>query len=135
MRLSSAGEESRPTRWRVTAAVLVGTSLLTAASIAYPAILATLGRSRAAISGEAWRFVTPLFVERGGWAEVAFNLGSLAAAVLGLWRMQKWGVVALAAVAIGVHILYLFTGLLNVETFLIYAGTLGMALYFYRRMR
>ena len=73
---------------------------------------------------------------RGKWypAHLVVQAVGLAAAVLGLWRMQKWGVVALAAVAIGVHILYLFTGLLNVETFLIYAGTLGPALYFYRRM-
>jgi len=43
--------------------------------------------------------------------------------------------VAFVIVAVLVHILYLFTGLLNVETFLIYAFTLGPAIYYYKRMR
>jgi len=74
---------------------------------------------------------------RGKWypAHLVVQALGIAAAVVGLWRMRRWGVVAFVIVAVLVHILYLFTGLLNVETFLIYAFTLGPAIYYYKRMR
>jgi rhomboid protease GluP len=62
----------------VTAAVVSMTALVTGASLVFPGVLLFLQRSPAAVAGEAWRFVTPLFVERGGWGEIGFNLVSLA---------------------------------------------------------
>jgi rhomboid protease GluP len=44
-------------------------------------------------AGQAWRFITPLFVERGGWKEIAFNLVSLiAVGILAerLWGKRRW---------------------------------------------
>jgi hypothetical protein len=74
---------------------------------------------------------------RGRWFSTHYLLQALAmaAVVVGLWRMRKWGVVAFAILAALVHLLYLFTGLLNLETFLIYGFTLGPAIYYYKRMR
>jgi hypothetical protein len=64
--------------------VVSGTALITLASLVYPGILLALQRSPAALGGQVWRFLTPLFVERGGWKEIAFNLVALVAT----WRIQ-----------------------------------------------
>jgi hypothetical protein len=56
-------------------------------------------------------------------------------AAWGLWKMQKWGVLLLGAVAVIINVLYLFVGLANVETFLIYLAVVGPAVYFYGRMK
>jgi hypothetical protein len=74
---------------------------------------------------------------RGKWypAHLVVQALGIAAVIAGLWRMRKWSVVAFATVALLVQVLYLFTGLLNMETFLIYAFTLGPAIYYYKRMK
>ena len=74
---------------------------------------------------------------RGSWYPAHLVVQAMAAggALVGLWRMQKWGVIVCGSLAALVHVLYLFIGLLNVETFFIYAITLGPALHFYRRMQ
>jgi hypothetical protein len=75
--------------------------------------------------------------ERGRWypAHLVLQALAVAAAALGLWRMQKWGALLLAAVAALIHVLYFFTGLANLETFLLYAVAVGPAFYFYGRMK
>jgi hypothetical protein len=60
---------------------------------------------------------------------------AVAAAGWGLWRMRRWGAILLGIVAVLVHVLYFATGLANFETFVVYAGVVGPAVYFYRRMR
>jgi len=74
---------------------------------------------------------------RGRWypTHLLVQALAMAAVVVGLWKMRKWSVVAFAILAALVHLLYLFTGLLNLETFLIYAFTLGPAIYYYKRMK
>lgn len=74
---------------------------------------------------------------RGRWypAHLFFQALAVAVAVFGLWTMRKWGVVALGVVAFLILVLYAATGLLNVETILIYAVTLGPGVYYYNRMR
>jgi hypothetical protein len=75
--------------------------------------------------------------KHGRWYPAHFVVQALAvgAAAIGLWRMRKWGAIVLAAVAVLVHVLYIAVGLVNFETFLIYAATVGPAIYFFRRMR
>ena len=74
---------------------------------------------------------------QGGWYPVHLIIQALAvgAAALGLWKMQKWGVLLLAAVAVLIHVLYFFVGLANIETFVIYVGVVAPAIYFYNRMK
>jgi len=78
----------------LTIAVVSATALITGASLLYPGILLALQRSPAALgAAQVWRFITPLFVERGGWKEIAFNLVSLlAVGVLAerLWGKRRW---------------------------------------------
>ena len=78
----------------LTIAAVSGTALITGASLLYPGILLALQRDPAAIgAGQVWRFITPLFVERGGWKEIAFNLASmLAVGILAerLWGSRRW---------------------------------------------
>ena len=58
-----------------------------------------------------------------------------AAAAFGLWRMRKWGAYLLFGLAVVIHILYAFTGLLNIETLIVYLVMVGPALYFFSRMK
>ena len=77
----------------LTVTVVSGTALITGASLVYPGILLALQRSPAALGGQVWRFITPLFVERGGWMEIAFNLVSLLAVgalAERLWGRRRW---------------------------------------------
>jgi rhomboid protease GluP len=74
---------------RATVAVCTGTAILTGASIAYPSVLLALERSPQALAGQWWRLVTPVFVERGGWVEIAFNLVSLG--VVGVLAERVYG--------------------------------------------
>ena len=96
---ASAAQNARPVKgglrtYTLTIAVVSGTALITGASLLYPGILLALQRSPAALgAGQVWRFITPLFVERGGWKEIAFNLVSLiAVGVLAerLWGKRRW---------------------------------------------
>ena len=74
---------------------------------------------------------------QGGWYPIHLFVQALAvgAAAWGLWKMQKWGALLLAAVAVLIHVLYFFVGLANIETFVIYVGVVGPAVYFYDRMK
>ena len=74
--------------------------------------------------------------DRGKWYPAHFALQALSVGVAawGLWRLKKWAVYLLGLVAVLVHILFFSVGLANLETFVIYAGILGPALYYYRRM-
>jgi hypothetical protein len=84
-----------------------------------------------------WLFLALIYEgDRGGWypAHYVLQAVGIGVAAVGIWRMRKWGVVLFAAVAALIHILYVFTGLINLETFVIYAATLGPAVYFYPRM-
>lgn len=86
----------------------------------------------------AWLLLAAIYEgNRGKWYPAHLVLQALAigAAAWGLWKMRKWGAVLLGVVAALIHVLYFFTGLANFETFLVYAATLGPALYFYRRMK
>jgi hypothetical protein len=75
--------------------------------------------------------------KHGRWFPAHYVVQALAvaAAAFGLWRMQKWGAILLGVVAVLIHVLYAFVGLVNFETFLVYAATVGPAVYFFRRMR
>jgi hypothetical protein len=75
--------------------------------------------------------------KHGRWYPAHFVLQALAvgAAAFGLWTMRKWGAILLGVVAVLVNVLYIFVGLANHETFLVYAATVGPAIYFFRRMR
>ncbi len=72
-----------------TTTVFVVTSAVTALSLFVPGMLTLLERTPAAASGEGWRIVTPFFVERGGAAEIALNLVTLA--VVGTLAERAWG--------------------------------------------
>ena len=74
---------------------------------------------------------------RGRWypLHLILQAGAVAAAATGLWRMRKWGVVILGTTFAAIQVLYAVTGLLNMETFLIYALCFGPAAYFYSRMK
>ncbi|HTQ07624.1 MAG TPA: rhomboid family intramembrane serine protease [Polyangiaceae bacterium] len=78
-------------RWfePATSVVFVVTSAVTALSLFVPSVLAALERTPAAGAGEPWRLVTALFVERGGAAEIALNLVTLA--VVGTLAERAWG--------------------------------------------
>ena len=75
--------------------------------------------------------------KHGRWYPAHFVVQALAvaAAGFGLWKMRKWGAILLGVVAVLIHALYIAVGLVNFETFLIYAATVGPAIYFYRRMK
>lgn len=75
--------------------------------------------------------------KHGRWYPAHYVLQALAvaAAGFGLWGMRKWGAILLGVVAVLIHVLYVVVGLANFETFLIYAATVGPAIYFFRRMR
>jgi hypothetical protein len=75
--------------------------------------------------------------KHGRWYPLHLVLQALAvgAAAIGLWKMRKWGAILLAVVAVAIHVLYVATGLANVETFFIYLFTVGPALFFFGRMR
>jgi len=78
--------------WRLepaTTTVFVVTSALTAVSLFVPSVLPALMRTPAALTGEGWRVVTPLFVERGGAGEITLNLVTLA--VVGTLVERVWG--------------------------------------------
>jgi rhomboid protease GluP len=74
---------------RATVAVCTLTAILTGASLPYPSVLLALERRPQALAGQWWRLVTPVFVERGGWAEITFNLVSLA--VVGVLTERVYG--------------------------------------------
>jgi rhomboid protease GluP len=76
-----------------TTAVFIVTSVLTGLSLVNPCVLRALMRSPRVLQGEVWRLVTPLFVERGGVAEITLNLVTLA--LVGtvaerLWGSRRW---------------------------------------------
>lgn len=84
------GTARRPFRLEpATAVVFVLTSAVTAVSLFVPSVLPALLRTPAAMTGEGWRVVTPLFVERGGAAEITLNLVTLA--VVGTLVERVWG--------------------------------------------
>jgi membrane associated rhomboid family serine protease len=72
-----------------TTTVFVLTSAVTAVSLFVPSVLPALMRTPAALAGEGWRIVTPLFVERGGAGEITLNLLTLA--VVGTLVERVWG--------------------------------------------
>ncbi len=72
-----------------TTIVFVLTSAITVASLFAPSVLPALMRTPAALTGEGWRIVTPLFVERGGAGEITLNLAALA--VVGTLVERAWG--------------------------------------------
>lgn len=77
-----------------TASVLAFTTTVTAFGVADPRVLALLQRTPEALArGEWWRLGTPLFVNRGGWPEIAVNLAVLAvlgAVVESLFGRRRW---------------------------------------------
>jgi rhomboid protease GluP len=92
-------------RGALTIAVVSVTSLITCASLLYPGILLALQRSPAALgAGQVWRLITPLFVERGGWKEIAFNLASVIAVGIPaerLWGARRWVIFYLSGGVMG----------------------------------
>ncbi len=72
-----------------TSVVFALTSALTVVSLFVPSVLPALMRTPAALTGEGWRLVTPIFVERGGAPEIALNLVTLA--VVGTLVERVWG--------------------------------------------
>jgi hypothetical protein len=89
------------------------------------------------LASAVWLFLAVSYGgDRGAWypAHLVLQAGAAAAAAMGLWRMKRWGAVVFAATAAAVHLLYAFTGLLNLETLVIYAACLGTAFYYYRRL-
>ena len=73
----------------------------------------------------------------GIWYPIHLVVQGIAAGVaaLGLMRMRRWGVYLLASLFVAIHILYAFTGFLNMETFVIYLVLVTPALYFRSRMK
>ncbi|HMF88615.1 MAG TPA: hypothetical protein VK575_11110 [Gemmatimonadaceae bacterium] len=74
---------------------------------------------------------------RGAWYPIHLVVQAIAAGVAaaGLWRMRRWGAYVLTSLFVAIHIFYAFTGLLNMETFVIYLGMVAPTLYFYSRMK
>jgi membrane associated rhomboid family serine protease len=72
---SAIGRTRKPA---ITVIVLSIAVPLTGLNFRFPVILEALRRSPAAVSsGEWWRLITPVFIDRGGGLEIAFNLLSL----------------------------------------------------------
>ena len=73
----------------------------------------------------------------GAWYPIHLVVQAIAAGVAaaGLWRMRRWGANVLMSLFAAIHILYAFTGFLNMETFVIYLAMVAPALYFYSRMK
>jgi rhomboid protease GluP len=76
------------TPW-TTVSVFSTTALLTGLQLVFPALLDALARTPAALSGDWWRFLTPILINRGGAREIAFNLVSLA--IVGVLAERCWG--------------------------------------------
>jgi rhomboid protease GluP len=88
---SAPAGATRPSAWLepATTSVFVLTGAVTLVSLFVPSVLPALMRTPAALAGESWRIVTPIFVERGGAAEIALNLVTLA--LLGTLVERVWG--------------------------------------------
>ena len=73
----------------------------------------------------------------GPWYPIHLVVQAIAAGVAaaGLLRMRRWGAYILTSLFVAIHILYAFTGLLNMETFVIYLAMVAPALYFHSRMK
>jgi rhomboid protease GluP len=74
---------------KVTLTVLLITAISTGLQLVFPPILSSLQRTPAALSGEWWRLITPIVMNRGGWPEIFFNMFTLAA--VGTVVEQHWG--------------------------------------------
>lgn len=74
---------------------------------------------------------------RGPWYPIHLVVQGIAAGVAaaGLLRMRRWGAYLLTSLFVAIHILYAFTGLLNMETFVIYLLMVAPTLYFLSRMK
>jgi rhomboid protease GluP len=79
---------------KLTSSVLLLTGLLTVLQFVFPGLLPALQRTPSTLSShEWWRLITPIFINRGNWKEITFNLVSLA--VVGtiaerLWGRRRW---------------------------------------------
>lgn len=92
-----------PWRWpwaTTTALLAIGLPSLVQLTMA-PGLLGQLQRDpEATLHGQAWRLLTALIVQDGGWAGATFNLGALA--ILGIaaearWGWRRWTTIALCA--------------------------------------
>jgi rhomboid protease GluP len=82
----------------IAAAVVVGVPTVLQLTLV-PALLDNLERDRASIAGgEAWRLLTSLVVQDGGWAGSIFNLVTLV--VVGAVAERVWGAVRWTAIAL-----------------------------------
>jgi len=82
----------------IAATVIVGVPSVLQLTVV-PSLLGALKRDRAAIAdGEAWRLLTSLVVQDGGWAGAIFNLVTLV--VVGVMAERVWGAVRWAAIAL-----------------------------------
>jgi rhomboid protease GluP len=75
---------------KLTGSVLLLTALLTGLQFMIPGLLAALQRTPSTLSShEWWRLITPIFINRGNWKEITFNLVSLA--IVGAIAERVWG--------------------------------------------
>ena len=75
---------------KFTGSVLFLTGLLTGLQFVFPGLLPALQRTSATLSShEWWRLITPIFINRGNWKEITFNLVSLA--IVGALAERVWG--------------------------------------------
>ena len=75
---------------KLTVSVLLLTAILTGLQFIFPGLLPALQRTPSTISShEWWRLITPIFINRGKWEEITFNLVSLA--IVGTIAERVWG--------------------------------------------
>jgi rhomboid protease GluP len=84
--------------------VLLLTAAVTGLQAVVPGLLGALQRTPAALSGEYWRLISPIIINRGGWKEITVNLLGLAvvgALVEGTWGRRPWPIFYLTGAIVG----------------------------------
>jgi rhomboid protease GluP len=65
------------------------TATLTVAQFVFPQLLSALQRSPEALSGQWWRLISPIAINRGGLPEITGNL--IALCIIGTWAESLFG--------------------------------------------
>jgi hypothetical protein len=90
-----------------------------------------------AFAALVWLFLGLIYSgERGPWYPLHLVVQAVLAgfAAWGMRSMKRWGVQLLALLAVAIQLLYLFTGLFNFETLIIYGLVLAPGVLHYADM-
>jgi membrane associated rhomboid family serine protease len=74
---------------KATSTVLLTTAILTGLQLEFPSILDLFQRTPAALSGDWWRLVTPILINRSGWLDISSNMFMFT--LIGVVVEQRWG--------------------------------------------